>query len=311
MVTVVVAGGTRGIGRAIVEAIKSHGKHTVKIFSRSANPALAAETGCEIITVDYNDIDGLTSALEENKVDTVISTLFLTTTGTPQNNLVLASEASKFTRRFVPSIWGIPYTQGHLTNFEIGRAKLESLDYLEKSNLEYTLFYVGYFLDYWGHPHVHTFQYPSFIAVDIEHNVAAIPGRGNTPITFTHTSNIAEFVVASLELPKWERESHIIGDSVTWNEFLKIAEEVKGTDFEVTYDSIELLQSGKVTELPSHPSLYSQLPKEIIQQIFSVFGIWFEEGLFNLQPKKTLNEVFPHIEVWTVRDVLERAWKKE
>lgn len=37
MVTIVVAGGTRGIGRAIAETTNRQGKHEVKIFSRSAN----------------------------------------------------------------------------------------------------------------------------------------------------------------------------------------------------------------------------------------------------------------------------------
>lgn len=115
-----------------------------------------------------------------------------------------------------------------LKNFPIGLAKLEALEALEKSSLEYTLFYVGYFLDFWGHPHVKPYQLPNIITVDIEHNVAAIPGTGDTPVTFTHTFNVAEFVAASLELPKWDRESYVIGETVTWNEFVRIAEDVKG-----------------------------------------------------------------------------------
>ncbi|KAF4540747.1 NmrA-like family protein [Lasiodiplodia theobromae] len=309
MVAIAVAGGTRGIGRAIAETIQRQGKHDVKILSRTENLKVESESGCEVIPVDYDNVENLTKVLIENKIDTVISTLFLTTTGAPQTNLIHASEASQYTRRFIPSIWGIPYTKDQLKNFPIGLAKLEALEALEKSSLEYTLFYVGYFLDFWGHPHVKTYQLPNIIAVDIEHNVAAIPGTGDTPVTFTHTFDVAEFVAASLELPKWDRESYVIGETVTWNEFVRIAEDVKGTKFKVTYDSLDLLRSGKVTELPSHLSLYEHMPKEEIQSIFSVFGIWFHEGLFNLQPKKRLNDVFPHIKAYTVRELLESAWK--
>lgn len=60
--------------------------------------------------MDYDNIESLTKVLEENKIDTVISTIFLTTSATPQNNLALAADASKVTRRFVPSIWGVPIT---------------------------------------------------------------------------------------------------------------------------------------------------------------------------------------------------------
>jgi len=231
-------------------------------------------------------------------------------------------------RLYSSSVWSLNtrFRYSQLKDFPIGRAKLEALQALEKSSLEYTLFYVGYFLDFWGHPHVKTYQLPNIVAVDIEFNVAAIPGTGETPVVFTHTFDVAKFVAAALELSTWDRESYVIGDTVTWNQFVQIAEEVKGwysilcrkktrlthsvigTNFKVTYDSLDLLRAGKVTELPSHPPLYAHMPKEEIQRIFSVFGVWFHEGLFNLQPKKTLNSVFPGIKVWTVKELLQSAW---
>lgn len=111
---------------------------------------------------------------------------------------------------------------------QIGKSKLDAVDALQKTSLEFTLFYVGYFLDFWGYPRVRSYQRQNVICVDIEHNTAAIPGSGEVPVAFTHTLDVAEFVAASLDLPKWEPESFVIGDTVTWNEFLGIAEEVKG-----------------------------------------------------------------------------------
>lgn len=75
------------------------------------NLALEAETGIAVIVVDYADVEAMTRTLEDNKVDTVISTLFVTFDGSAQVNLVHAAEASKPTRRFIPSIWGIPYSR--------------------------------------------------------------------------------------------------------------------------------------------------------------------------------------------------------
>ncbi|KAH7232024.1 hypothetical protein B0J15DRAFT_599379 [Fusarium solani] len=312
--TIAVAGGTRGIGRAIAEAINRKENYDVKIFSRSPNPALEAENGIPIIAVDYDDVDSITKVLEDNKIDTVISTLFVTFDGKPQVNLVHAAEASKQTRRFIPSIWGIPYSREQVgeRQMTIGQSKLDAVEALEKSSLEYTLFYVGYFLDFWGYPRVKSYQRQNLIVVDIEYNRAAIPGDGNTPVTFTHTFDVAEFVAASLDLPSWEKESYVIGESVTWNEFLRLAEEVKGEKFEVTHDSLDLLLSGQITELPSHPSLYSQMPKDQIQALFATFGVWFEKGLFELKPtNKTLNEVFPEVHARTVKEVLEAGWGKQ
>lgn len=116
-----------------------------------------------------------------------------------------------------------------MQGFQIGQSKLEAVAELEKSStLEYTLFYVGYFLDFWGYPRVKSYQRQNIIAVDIEGEVAAIPGSGETPVVFSHTLDVAEFVAASLELPRWDRESYAIGDRVTWNEFVRIVEDVKG-----------------------------------------------------------------------------------
>ncbi|KAI3548308.1 hypothetical protein CSPX01_03104 [Colletotrichum filicis] len=330
MSTIVVAGGTRGIGRAIAEAINRKGGYRVKILSRSvsfyyyrpssangldakliqANPALQEETGIEVIQVDYNSVSELTKVFDDNEVDTVISTLFVTSDGSPQVNMIRAAEACVHTRRFIPSVWGIPYSRDQVTERQmtIGQSKLDAVEDLENSSLEYTLYYVGYFLDFWGYPRVKTYQIQNIIVVDIENNRAAIPGKGGTPVTFTHTLDVAEFVVASLELPKWERESYVIGENVTWNEFLRIAEEVKGVKFEVTYDDIDFLKSGKITELPSHPSLYGVMPKDQLQALFATFGIWFEEGLYHLEPGTTLNQLFPGIKARTVKEVIQAGW---
>ena len=121
-----------------------------------------------------------------------------------------------------------PRRQVDTVNFTIGRVKLQGLEFLQKTSLEHTRFYLGYFLDYWGYPHVPTHVTPLIMAVDMQHEVAALPGTGTTPIAFIHSVDIAKFVAASLDLAVWDEESYIIGDKVTWNEFVRIAEEVKG-----------------------------------------------------------------------------------
>jgi hypothetical protein len=84
-----------------------------------------------------------------------------------------------------------------------------------------------------------------------------------------------------------------------------------GDKFEITHDPIELLKEGKITELPSHVHSYPFYPKEALQGTFSQFGILFDEGAFDFQPKQTLNDLFPEIKPKTARDVLEIGWKKQ
>lgn len=100
---------------------------------------------------------------------------------------------------------------------------------LEKTSLEWTIICNGAFLDYYGMPKVKSYLTPTAIVVDMAAAKAAIPGSGNTPVVFTYSGDVAKYTAAALTLPKWEKESYIIGDKLIWNEFVKLAEEVRGT----------------------------------------------------------------------------------
>lgn len=86
----------------------------------------------------------------------------------------------------------------------------------------------GIMLDYWTAPKIPSTMPPVTLVMDIPHKVAAIPGDGNVTNTFTHTRDIAKFTAAMLDLDKWDPVSYIVGDRVTWNEFLRLAEEATG-----------------------------------------------------------------------------------
>lgn len=82
-----------------------------------------------------------------------------------------------------------------------------------------------------------------------------------------------------------------------------------GENFIVTYDSLAKLKSGEITELPSQVAAYSYFPKQWVQRLFSTFGFWVTEGLFDLPKEKSLTHQFPHIKVTTVKEMLEKAWQ--
>lgn len=95
-------------------------------------------------------------------------------------------------------------------------------------NLETTYVHNGFVLDYWGVPMLATNMTPATVVLDIPNNAAAIPGSGDTPGIFTHTADLAKFVALMLDQQKWDPVTHVLGDRVTWNEFLRLAEEVRG-----------------------------------------------------------------------------------
>ena len=95
-------------------------------------------------------------------------------------------------------------------------------------DLETTCVQNGFFLDFYGMPNLKTHMAAAPMILDIPHDAAAIPGEGNTPAVFPHTTDVAKFVVLMLDQERWEPVSYVDGDRVTWNEFLALAEEAKG-----------------------------------------------------------------------------------
>ncbi|RSL84649.1 hypothetical protein BHE90_006527 [Fusarium euwallaceae] len=310
--TVAIAGGTGGLGRALVEAIQARGKHQVLVLTRKDTPGLAERLGAPIATVDYSNVDSIASILEESNIEIVISAVNnISGDNSSEINLIHAAEKSKPTKRFIPSYFGTPYTPEQYESFPPALAKKAAIKALEASSLEWTRVYNGYFLDYYGTPKCKSYLDDISFFIDVRNNFAALPGSGETPVVFTHSFDVAKFVAAALDLPKWEQTSWIIGDRITWNELAKQAQEVKGVPFYVTHDSIETLQTGVVTELPSHPQFYNVYPKEHLQGFISAFGIMCDKGQANFTPAHTLNDEFPEIKALTARDVLEKGWGHE
>lgn len=98
----------------------------------------------------------------------------------------------------------------------------------ETTDLEHTSFHNGFFLDYWCMPAVKSHMTPWTVVVDMASNAAVLPGSGNVNVTFTHTSDVGRYVAAWLDVREWEPRTFLVGETVTWNQFLAIAEDVKG-----------------------------------------------------------------------------------
>jgi uncharacterized protein YbjT (DUF2867 family) len=309
MTVVAVAGGSGKLGRAIVDGIVAAGKFEVVILARQADDAKSKEVGARIIAVDYTDPKAIASVLDTNKIEVVISALSSQSPPEAELNLIKAASEASVTKRYIPSLWGVHYDEAAASFFPPAAAKLSYVEALKKTSLEWTYVSNGYFLDYYGAPKVKTYMPPLSCVVDVANDFAGIPGSGDVPITFTHTFDVGKFTAALLTKTKWEdEESIIIGDKVTFNEFVRLAEEIKKTKFTVKYDSIEKLKTGQITELPSHPANYPYFPKEMLQGIFSAIGILLDQGYFNLKTDHTLNSEFPDIKPMTVREIITEAY---
>jgi hypothetical protein len=105
---------------------------------------------------------------------------------------------------------------------------MATIDALKQTNLEWTQFQNGYFVDYYGMPYVASNLKPLTFVLDVDNKAASIPGTGNEVMTFTYTKDLGKFVVAALGLPKWKYPMVCYSDKTTWNKAVKFAEECRG-----------------------------------------------------------------------------------
>jgi nucleoside-diphosphate-sugar epimerase len=111
-----------------------------------------------------------------------------------------------------------------LDNHKLSWKALEATTDLD----DWTVVRNGFFMDYWGMPKVPSTMPMFHIAVDIPNNMAAIPGDGTCEVEFTHTTDVARFVAASLTLKKWDHVTYVMGDRLSCNDLVKLVEAAKG-----------------------------------------------------------------------------------
>ncbi|KAB5528051.1 hypothetical protein GE09DRAFT_1042248 [Coniochaeta sp. 2T2.1] len=309
MLTVAIAGGTGHLGLAFVELLIQNPKYRVVILSRKA-PDSEGRAPAPVAQVDYADIEATARLLESNAVHTIVSALDLKTAegSAAESNLVAASAKSGTTRRFMASDWAVPISPDPALHTPQNTHRLKTTSSLSKTDLEWTCLHVGQIADYLGTPHLPSHMGVYALQVDMPHATAAIPGSGDDLISFTYSRDIARFVEAALGLERWEREMWCYGDVRSLGEVVGLAEGVRGVKFTVTHDSVEMLEQGKMTELPSHRKLYPIVGKEALQKRISTFGLYTVKGLLHLPKEGSLNSLFLHIKTMTVPEIV-GFWK--
>lgn len=102
---------------------------------------------------------------------------------------------------------------------------LDAVDRLKSSSLKFTRIIPGFFMDYWGMPNVQSNLQPYTFGINIAKHSAAIPGNGDDVICMTYSYDMANYLVKALDLDEWPEFSVIVGDEVTYNQILKMAED--------------------------------------------------------------------------------------
>lgn len=170
--------------------------------------------------------------MQDHGIEVVISALALFTeeSAKAQLDLIHAAISSTSVKRFIPSEYGINYSHPGLLDFH-PNAKwwLDAADLLRSSHLDFTRIIFGWLLDTYGYPCCKSNMKPFYFAVDFQIRRAALPGDGEVPVTFLHSRDIAKYVAALLnETKRWPETSAFASDRMTWNELVKVAENIMG-----------------------------------------------------------------------------------
>jgi uncharacterized protein YbjT (DUF2867 family) len=293
---IVVAGGTGGIGRHIVDGIAATKQHTIKVFTRQdsfSSSNLTAE-GVQLVKVDYSNHASLVQALQG--VHTVIVCLSAKDDSSIQSelNLLNASLEAKV-KRFAPSEYS--GNNGGNTIIQLYRElKTPVLEKVKSSGIEYTVFINGLFMDYFASPQKAS-PYLNSIIVGIDFNKceANIVGTGDEPFCVTRAEDVGKFVAAALDLDKWDERSGIVGSRTTWNELIKLGEQVRGKKFNVKRSTIY----QTLSECDPKPA------NRIVNFMREAF-VAMCQGEFDIEA--TLNQKFPNIVPTTVEEFLTIWW---
>jgi len=307
--------------------------------------------GVTVIVTQYATEEELEEIFQKHSIHTVVSTVNPPTRAVHDAQLRLIRAAAKVdvVKRFVPSEYAIDYNMPdrfassssffpysvltiHLSRLPLSwkSLKTEAIRELQAHSsagtLSYTIFHCGYFLDYFAVPHTPSSLPPSYMIpeipfVDIAAGKAAIPGDGDTPVTWTHTADVGRFVAKACADPAdWCERSITIGASATFHSIVAVAEEITRRKFEVVYDSVEDLRAGKVSEIPAYKKLYDMFgSKEAVLEMFRAFGlamalgdvdfeIAVREGRQGWGSVAVMNEKYPDVRPVSLRELVEKAW---
>ncbi|KAL5365863.1 hypothetical protein BJX96DRAFT_20264 [Aspergillus floccosus] len=308
MSVIAVAGGTGGVGKTIVEVLAKQPTYQVIVLTRHINESDPVLSHVDQVQVNYNKINALAQILEQHAVHTIISAigLFDDATSQSQLNLIQAADESKTTKRFIPSEYSFIQTKELLSVDPSIQHWLDAADALKKSSLQYTKVIPGFFMDYWGMPSVRTYLQPVTFGIDMVSCQAAIPGDGNDVIGMTYSYDMAKFIIKLLELEEWSEFSVFVGDDITYNELLQLAEQVRGKKFQVTYDSVENVKEGRVT-VPPMPERVPYSAEELREMTVLVSRLTVA-GVFNLPVEQRMNSRFPDLRPIKVKEFLLKNW---
>ncbi|KAI5851770.1 hypothetical protein BZA05DRAFT_353332 [Tricharina praecox] len=295
MVHIAIAGASSGLGDSISRAVLSNPDNKLTVLTRGRQPQLTS-LGANVMVVDYTSMPSLTAAL--SGVHTLISCVWAPGSNLAVTQSLLAACKAAGVKRYAPS----EFATAGLANKSIAlyAQKDDVWKLVRESGLEYTAFRLGVFMNYLsaGAPGAEQQALKLFpVVVDVKARTATIPGTGEDRVSFTAIEDVGRFVEAACQLEKWGVESTMFGETWSYKEVVKLAEEVTGETFDVKYLSREEI-SGRIEE--KKDDVMGKFYEEVLVAIVDGLG----------EVKGELNEL-TDVKPIGVKAFLEKWWGKK
>jgi len=226
-----------------VEELNKAGNYKIIVLSRAPRDWFVAR-GVELRITDYTT-ESILSQIQD--ADVLVSLLHDNSQFYNEAHLAMieACRLSKKCKRFIPSEMGgdiESFPQHPLFYVPTHGAIRKVLE--QQTDLEYTLFNIGWFMDYFI-PENRTYMTPLGVVfpLNLQENTLRIAGTGNEPISFTAARGAGKALVKLIETNKpWEKYIYVAGETTTWNKVVSLYERIKGVKLTVTYKSIDEVQ---------------------------------------------------------------------
>jgi nucleoside-diphosphate-sugar epimerase len=243
--TIVIAGAGDVAKYLIEELLLVQKKYNYKIIllSRARRDWFTEKKNIEIRITDYTleslepllkDVDVLITLLHDNSqfyVDAHVA-------------LIEACKRSPRCKRMIPSECGgdieqfpnhpLFYVPTHVVVREI---------LAQQTELEYTLFNLGWFMDYFI-PENKSYMKRLPGVWPLDENSIRILGTGDEPVTFTSARNVAQAMVTLVQVDKWEVYTYVEGETTTWNRVKEYLEKKTGKMLTVIHRPLADIQSA-------------------------------------------------------------------
>ncbi|KAG2173669.1 hypothetical protein INT43_005089 [Umbelopsis isabellina] len=296
--TIAIAG-AGDVAKYLVEEL-ARTSHKTVVLSR-ANRDWFVNKQVEIRITDYTEAS-LIPLLKD--VDVLISLLHDNGDFYNEAHLAMIAACNKSPRckRFIPSECGgniEDYPQHPLfyvpTHGTIRKVLASQLD------LEYTLFNLGWFMDYFI-PSDKSYMkpLPGIWPLDLKQKTLRILGSGDEPVTFTAARDVARALAHLVDVPDWPEYTYVAGETTTWNQVLRRMENRFQTKFEIS----------KRSQSEIEKSIDSFDDGDISSLWLDHMDLWNATGAAGLPVDKTeqlRSTIFNNMKFMSIEDFMDKA----